>query len=63
VNIDRVLREREVKAITGLDRVTRWRLEREDAFPKRFKIGKNAVGWRASEIADWLDQRSQQRVA
>jgi predicted DNA-binding transcriptional regulator AlpA len=31
---DRAVRESECKTITGLSRVTRWRLEQKGAFPK-----------------------------
>ena len=52
-----ILREKEVKLITGLSRVTRWRMEREDLFPQRIQLGKRSVGWRSEEIEAWLNSR------
>ena len=57
--MDRMIRERECKEVTGLSRTTRWRLERKGDFPKRRKISENAVGWLQSELADWLSARSE----
>jgi prophage regulatory protein len=54
---DRYLREPEVQQLTGLSRTTRWRLERSDKFPKRRQLSDNAVGWRLSEISEWLSAR------
>jgi prophage regulatory protein len=31
----------------------------EGTFPKPVKLGKRAVGWRASDIAAWLESRSE----
>ncbi len=56
---DRFLREPEVKAITGLSRTTRWRLEREGNFPNRKSLSKNSVGWLESEISTWIRERSE----
>ncbi len=54
---DRFLREPEVKRITGLSRVTRWRLENRDEFPKRRRISSNSIAWLASEIRAWMAER------
>lgn len=51
---DRILRDGEVEAKTGLSRTTRWRRERDGTFPKRRQIGPNAVGWLESDIDSWL---------
>lgn len=54
---DRFVRESEADQITGLSRSTRWRLERRGQFPRRKKISPGAVGWLASELAQWLKTR------
>lgn len=55
--MDRFLREPEVHNITGLSRTTRWRMSREDQFPKPYQIGGgNTVAWRESEIREWMEQ-------
>ena len=56
---DRLLRLREVLAITGLGRSTVYRyLKRRSSsfpdFPQPLKIGVRAVRWWESEILNWL---------
>ena len=55
---DRFIREPECRRITGLSRVTRWRLERRGQFPKRRQISANAIGWLESEIQSWVEDRA-----
>ena len=55
---DRIIRDKECEETTGLSRTTRWRQEREGKFPKRLQIGKQAIGWRESEIQEWIDGHS-----
>jgi prophage regulatory protein len=58
---DRILREPEVKRLTGLSRTTRWRLERKVKFPQRLQLSENAVGWLDSEIRLWIESRTARR--
>jgi prophage regulatory protein len=53
----RFVREPEVRACTGLSRATRWRLERAGDFPKRKRLSPNSVGWLASDIEIWMNER------
>jgi prophage regulatory protein len=55
--MNRIVRQREALRLTGLSRVTLWRLERAKLFPQRRRIGRQAVGWLASDIDDWLASR------
>ena len=55
---DRIVREPECRRLTGLSRTTRWRLEREGQFPRRRQISPNAVGWLASDVQSWIDDRA-----
>jgi prophage regulatory protein len=57
----RILREREVKYLTGLSRVTRWRLEKRGEFPKKVKLTERCVGWPEAEIMEWLNARAEER--
>ena len=50
MHVDRILREPEVRKLTGLSRTTRWRLARQQKFPKPIIIANRAVGWR--EVRD-----------
>ena len=54
---NRFIREAECKELTGLSRTTRWRMERDGAFPSRRQLSPNAVGWRLSEVIGWLESR------
>ena len=53
----KILRMAEVVELTGLSRVTVWRLERDGRFPARLQLSRNAVGWRDDEVIDWVQSR------
>ncbi|MCY1127694.1 AlpA family transcriptional regulator [Frigidibacter sp. RF13] len=53
----RILRRKEVEAWTGLSRSTLYQMMSEGLFPRQVKIGKRAVGWPESKIAEWLASR------
>jgi prophage regulatory protein len=55
---ERLLRGKEVEKLVGVSRQTLWRMERDGDFPKRVRIGKNGVRWKASEVNAWLTVRS-----
>ena len=55
--IDRIMREPEVKHVTGLSRTTRWRLARKGKFPKLRELAPNCKGNLESEIRAWLAER------
>ena len=57
----KILREREVKHLTGLSRVTQWRLERRGLFPKKVRLTERCVGWAEAEVMDWLKSRAEAR--
>lgn len=52
------LRFPEVHRLTQLSRTTLWRMERDGAFPARRKLSRRAVGWLASEVRLWSQQRA-----
>lgn len=57
----RILREREVKHITGLSRVTRWRMELRGEFPRKVRLTERCIGWPEAEILEWLKLRAEAR--
>ncbi len=57
----RILRERDVKHLTGLSRVTRWRLERRGEFPRRVQLTSRCIGWPEAEVLEWLKERVEAR--
>ncbi len=54
---ERILRAKEVAKITGLSRTTLWRMEKSGTFPNRVCLGVGSVGWRFSEVSQWMDHR------
>ena len=54
---DRILRSQEVTQMTGLSRTTLWRMENEGHFPSRVSLGVGSVGWKLSEVEEWLFTR------
>lgn len=54
---DRIIRINEVIERTGLSRTTLWRREINGEFPKRVSLGGSAVGWKDSEVNEWLNTR------
>ena len=54
---DRFLRIREVLRVTGLSRATLYVMVSEGQFPAPVRLRARAVGWRASQIQEWMDSR------
>lgn len=54
---ERIIRPSEAAKMTGRSKVSLWRDERAGKFPRRVRIGANAVGWRLSEIQAWIAER------
>jgi prophage regulatory protein len=51
------LRIRQVMQLTGLSRMTIYRLELAGEFPKRRQLSHNSVAWREEDISHWIDSR------
>lgn len=58
--ISRILRRKEVEAITGLGRSSIYRLMRK-GFPKQINLGGRSVGWSQEEIMEWMQSRIDKR--
>src|SRR5260221_11644494 len=56
-NALRIIRLPQVCSVTGLRRSMIYRLEAEQRFPNRIKIGVRALGWIESEVQAWVEQR------
>lgn len=50
----RILRRKQVEALTGLSRTTIYRRMHEKTFPAAVQLGPNSVGWRAGDIDSFL---------
>lgn len=56
---DRFLRRFQVKERVGqYDDATLWRWEQRNLFPRRVKVGPNAVAWIEREIDEWQARRA-----
>lgn len=55
--MERYLRLPEVIVLTGVSRATIYRWQREGLFPKSRRIGPQAVGFRESEVREWMQTR------
>ena len=47
----------EVVEITGVSKATLYTWMRQGIFPQASKIGQRRIGWRASQINLWMEQR------
>ncbi len=54
---DRIIRIKKLIDMVGLSRTTIWRMENYGSFPKRVSLGANSVGWKLSEINQWLENK------
>ena len=54
---ERIIRAKEVQELTGLSRTTIWRLERSGKFPARVPLSSSIIGWRSSDITQWIATR------
>jgi len=57
---DRILRCKDVMSLTGLSRSTLYAMMSEGTFPASIKLSKRAVGWRASVVQTWLEDKTRQ---
>jgi prophage regulatory protein len=55
---DRLVTEAERKELTGFSRGYWWKLERLGLVPRRIHVGQRKIGWLASELQAWLQERA-----
>lgn len=58
----KVLRLKQVMAMTGLARSTLYKYMVTEGFPAQVKLGARAVGWLEAEVLAWLEARIQERA-
>jgi prophage regulatory protein len=63
MNYPKILRRKDVEVVTGLSRSSIYAMMKADAFPSAIRLGQRAVGWRDSDIAQWLNERAFTRTA
>jgi predicted DNA-binding transcriptional regulator AlpA len=52
-----LLSRKEVLSLVPISYPTMWQMMRDGRFPRSRMVGKNKVGWLASEVADWIVNR------
>jgi prophage regulatory protein len=57
IAVGNVIRLPEVRRMTGLGRLTIYRLQADQQFPQSIKLGIRAVGWLELEVREWLATR------
>jgi len=57
ISFDGLMSEADQDIVTGVSRVTRWRMEREGKFPKRVQISPGRQARHGPEIREWIDSR------
>ena len=57
MEIEKLIRRKQVIEMTGLSYSSIYRAEKAGRFPKRVRIGMNSVAWKLSEIQAWIRDR------
>lgn len=50
---------RDVLAYTGLSRSFLYACMDAGTFPRQYKLGRRKVGWKTSEVDEWVESREQ----
>ena len=54
---ERIVCEADRRYITSISRTKAWQLEKEGLFPKRIQLCNRSVGWKLSELLEWIDNQ------
>ncbi|MDB2608961.1 AlpA family transcriptional regulator [Paracoccaceae bacterium] len=54
--VPQIFRRRQLEKQLGLTRSSIYKMMEDGEFPRPIKLGRRAVGWRADEVANWLDK-------
>ncbi|MEY8214047.1 MAG: AlpA family phage regulatory protein [Colwellia sp.] len=55
---DKIIRIKGLVEKTGLSSCTIWRLRKTNEFPKSIQLSERLIGWRESEINEWLANKN-----
>ena len=53
----KIIRPTQLANQLGVSKSTLWRLEKSGELPKRVTISERIVGWRESDIEEWLEKK------
>ncbi|EKO3474538.1 AlpA family transcriptional regulator [Vibrio fluvialis] len=59
----RILRLKDVMAMTGLSRATIYVYMAKQNFPQKIHLGSSSIGWLESEVQEWIAVRVEARDA
>lgn len=59
--VSKILRRKEVLALTGISNSTLYRWTNEGTFPKSVQLGAKTVGWFESDIIDWQNRLKEEQ--
>ncbi|WP_028244059.1 helix-turn-helix transcriptional regulator [Denitrificimonas caeni] len=57
----KLLKIKDVSALTSLARATIYKYIKEGVFPKQVNLGTNCVAWVESEVLEWIEEKIAQR--
>jgi len=57
MNNFKIMKRKEVEAVTGLSRSSIYAKMETDTFPKAIKLSERSVGWLDHEVQEWLKNR------
>ena len=60
-DLDRLIREDELRELLGVSHATIWRLVRSGHFPRPIRIGQAAVAWPEDEVREWVESKKAAR--
>lgn len=52
-----ILRINDVVSMVGLSRASIYRMMEKKTFPRQFRLGESAVGWKYHDIQEWIRTR------
>jgi prophage regulatory protein len=52
--LERIIRRPDVENITGLSRSSIYAKMARGTFPKPVKLGENSVGWKETDVQNWI---------
>ena len=58
-----ILRVRDVMAVTQLSRMTLHRRVRDGSFPAPVRLGPRAIGWRRTDVEQWVEELPEKPAA
>lgn len=59
--IDRIILAPERRVLVPFSDMHIWRMEKDEKFPRRIRLGPNRVGWILSEVIEWIEAKKAER--